>query len=99
MVREMYPTYRSKLDLFFIDHDFVPLLVQESYLTSFGTDRDSMEDLQKMADAAELISVGDLINTQIRKEQNWSLLPDYGSMSSVAPCLCTEGRVTFPAFP
>ena len=45
MVREMYPTYRSKLDLFFIDHDFVPLLVQESYLTSFGTDRDSMEDL------------------------------------------------------
>jgi hypothetical protein len=36
-----YPTFRQKLDLFFIDYDFIPLLVQESYLNSMG-DRDSM---------------------------------------------------------
>jgi hypothetical protein len=36
-----YPTFRSKIDLFFIDHEFVPLLVQESYLNCFGP-RDSM---------------------------------------------------------
>ena len=29
-----YNTYRSKLDLFFIDHEFVPLLVQENYLNA-----------------------------------------------------------------
>jgi replication factor C subunit 1 len=29
-----YPTYRSKMDLFFIDHEFVPLLVQENYLNA-----------------------------------------------------------------
>jgi replication factor C subunit 1 len=30
-----YPTFRQKMDLFFIDYDFIPLLVQESYLNSF----------------------------------------------------------------
>lgn len=30
-----YPTFRQKLDLFFIDYDFIPLLVQECYLNSF----------------------------------------------------------------
>lgn len=30
-----YPTFRQKMDLFFIDYEFIPLLVQESYLNSF----------------------------------------------------------------
>ena len=29
-----YPTFRDKLDLFFVDYDWVPLLVQEGYLNS-----------------------------------------------------------------
>lgn len=33
---QKYPTFRQKLDLFFIDHDWVPLLVQESYLNGMG---------------------------------------------------------------
>ena len=31
----VYPTFRQKLDLFFIDYEFIPLLVQEAYLNSF----------------------------------------------------------------
>jgi hypothetical protein len=34
-LNKKYPTFRQKLDLFFIDHEFIPLLVQESYLNSF----------------------------------------------------------------
>ena len=60
-----YPTFRQKLDLFFIDFDFIPLLVQESYLNSFG-DRDSMEDLETMAEASDMISFSDQLNVQIR---------------------------------
>ena len=26
-LNKLYPTFRQKLDLFFIDHDFVPMLV------------------------------------------------------------------------
>jgi hypothetical protein len=44
--------------LFFIDHEFVPLLVQESYLNCFGA-RDSMQDIEKLAEAADQISIGD----------------------------------------
>jgi hypothetical protein len=40
-VLNQYNTFRKKLDLFFIDHEFIPLLVQENYLGSFHN-RDSM---------------------------------------------------------
>mmetsp|Transcript_1767 Transcript_1767/g.2282 ORF Transcript_1767/g.2282 Transcript_1767/m.2282 type:complete len:170 (+) Transcript_1767:2785-3294(+) len=46
-----------------------------------------------------MISVGDLCNLQIRKEQNWSLLPNYGTLSSVAPCLIANGQSNYPYFP
>ena len=35
-LNDKYPTFRDKLDLFFIDHEWVPLLVQDSYLNSMG---------------------------------------------------------------
>jgi len=44
--------------LFFVDHEWVPLLVQESYLTSMAK-RNSYKDIQVMADAADCISLGD----------------------------------------
>jgi hypothetical protein len=81
-----YPFFRQKLDLFFIDHEFVPLLIQEGYLGSFK-DRKSNRDLELMAEAADMISIGDCINVQIRKNMNWALLPNYGTMSSIGPCL------------
>jgi hypothetical protein len=30
-----YPNFRNKVDLFFVDFEWVPLLIQESYLGSF----------------------------------------------------------------
>jgi replication factor C subunit 1 len=69
-----YPKFQQKLDLFFIDFDWVPLLVQESYLNSMDK-RDSMEDIEAMANAAEFISLGDTINRQIRTNMHWGLLP------------------------
>ena len=56
-----YPKFQQKLDLFFIDHDWVPLLVQESYLNSMQQ-RDSLEDIEAMAQASEFISLGDTVN-------------------------------------
>ena len=99
MFDKNYPTFRNKLDLFFIDHEFVPLLVQESYLNAFNDGADSMRDLEKMATASEMMSVGDLANIQIRQNQAWSLLPNYGVLSSVAPTLIIKGRCNYPGFP
>ena len=57
-LQKNYPTFRQKMDLFFIDYEFIPLLVQESYLNSFS-ERESMQDVEDMATAAEMISFGD----------------------------------------
>ena len=56
-----YPEFRHKMDLFFIDYDFVPLLIQENYLNAMN-DRRSLEDVEAMARAAEFISLGDSCN-------------------------------------
>ena len=61
--------------------------------------RDSMRDVEAMADAAEFISLGDTINRSIRTEQNWALLPQLGICSSVAPCLLVNGKSLYPRFP
>ena len=52
-----------------------------------------------MAEAADMISIGDQLNIQIRSNQNWSLLPNFGICSSVAPCLIAQGRSLYPSFP
>lgn len=56
-----YPTFRQKVDLFFIDYDLIPLLVHENYLNSMG-DRKTLTDIEKMADAADFISLGDSVS-------------------------------------
>jgi hypothetical protein len=53
-----FPSFRNKLDLFFIDTEFIPLLVQDSYLAAFR-ERKDLEDIDAMADAADMISFGD----------------------------------------
>ena len=56
-----YPSFRHKIDLFFIDYDMIPLLIQENYLTAMG-DRKTLADVEKLADAADYISLGDSVS-------------------------------------
>ena len=90
-----YPLFRDKLDLFFIDHEFVPLLVQDNYLNMFQ----DQDDIEAVANAADFVSQGDLVNVKIRTEQNWSLLPNYGTLSSGAPCILADGTASYPGVP
>ena len=96
-----YPTFRDKLDLFFVDYDWVPLLVQEGYLNSMqnrGKDL-NVQDIEDMANASEFISMGDSINTQLRRNQDWSLLPNLGMCAAIAPALILQGKAYYPRFP
>ena len=60
-LNDRYPKFSDKLDLFFIDHEWVPLLIQDNYLNSMKN-KDSLQDILAMADAAEFISIGDSLN-------------------------------------
>jgi replication factor C subunit 1 len=97
-LNERYPRFRDKLDLFFIDHEWVPLLIQDNYLNSMEK-KDTAQDIEAMANASEFISLGDSLNRQIRVNMDWSLLPNYGVCSSIAPCLILKGKSFYPRFP
>ncbi|KAK6457112.1 replication factor RFC1 C terminal domain-containing protein [Scheffersomyces xylosifermentans] len=77
----------DKIDLYFNDIDFTPLMIQENYLSTSPTNCTSIRNhLERVANAADDISQSDRINSLIRSsEQQWSLLPFHGVMSSVKP--------------
>ncbi|KAL6941721.1 hypothetical protein ACO0RG_002858 [Hanseniaspora osmophila] len=99
---ERFPLYK-KMELYFDDIDFTPLMIQENYINTqptnlpFGVPR-----LQAVANAAESLSLGDLVDRKIRSsEQLWSLLPFHAIMSSVLPAsqvAGNTGRINFTAW-
>ena len=54
--------------------------------------------LNKIATAADYISLGDTSNTFIRKIGNWSKLPNTGFLSTICPAMYNEGYVPMPKF-
>lgn len=99
-------TIKDKLDLFFVDYDLIPLLVQESYLRCFDEHSHSQNDLKALSRAADSISLGEVYSTAIRSEQEWQLLPNFGLAAAVAPpCFKAyiddpnRGFIPAPSFP
>jgi DNA polymerase III delta prime subunit len=85
-------TYQEKVDLFFVDYDLIPMLVQENYLTG-------QTELDRMAEAADQIALGDIVLTRVKSQNEWSLLPIFAQLSSIAPGKLTTqdcGMLKFP---
>jgi replication factor C subunit 1 len=94
--------FREKLNMFYLDYDLVPLLIQENYLTCYSAkdaDAKSLNTLKKIAKSADHISFGDTINKRIRMNNNWNLLQDNGIHSSVAVGNYSANFLGFPKFP
>lgn len=88
-------TLNDKLDLYFSDIDFAPLMIQENYLITLPPVQSKYDHLKRVASAAESISQSDAVNSLIRSsEQQWSLLPFHGILSTVDPALKVNGRIT-----
>eukprot|EP00931_Biecheleriopsis_adriatica_P089853 TRINITY_DN63928_c0_g1_i1.p1 TRINITY_DN63928_c0_g1~~TRINITY_DN63928_c0_g1_i1.p1 ORF type:complete len:775 (-),score=197.00 TRINITY_DN63928_c0_g1_i1:108-2186(-) len=92
-------SFRDRLDMFFVDHSIMGLLVHENYLNSISKKPVNAELMEKCAYSAELMAAGDVIGARIRDNQEWSLLPDLGVLSAVFPAYLTNGFVAFPGFP
>eukprot|EP00439_Symbiodinium_sp_Y106_P017955 s582_g2.t1 len=92
-------SFRDRLDLFFVDHSLMGLLVHENYLNAISKKPVNNELLQRCANSADMMAVGDIIGARIREHQEWSLLPDLGILSAVYPAFTTHGFVAFPSFP
>jgi replication factor C subunit 1 len=86
-------TINDKLEIYFSDHEFSYLMVQENYLknkpdranTYNGNER-NLKTLELADNAAQSISDGDLADTLIHgNQQQWSLMPVHGMLSTVIP--------------
>ncbi|XP_008067971.1 replication factor C subunit 1 isoform X2 [Carlito syrichta] len=92
----------DKSDLFFHDYSIAPLFVQENYIhvKPAAAGGDMKKHLMLLSRAADSICDGDLVDSQIRSKQNWSLLPTQAIYASVLPGELMRGHMTqFPTFP
>ena len=97
----------EKAELYFNDHEFSYLMLQENYLNTnpilafgcAGKEKDK-KVLDLMDQAAESLSDGDLVDSMIHgPQQHWSLMPVHAMFSFVRPASfvsgSTGGRVNF----
>merc|ERR1719436_1611370 len=88
-------TLRERMDLFFVDHSLVGLLMQENYLKAVEKKPVDVGLLNRCAYSADLMTLGDIANTRITADQEWSLLPDVGLTSTAYPSFVTNGFLPF----
>ena len=95
-------TLNDKTELYFNDHEFSPLMLQENYLNTRPVIANSyrgrdynMKVLEQAEKAANSISEGDLVDRMIHgSEQHWSLMPTHAIFSFVRPASFVAGTQT-----
>jgi replication factor C subunit 1 len=95
-------TLNDKIELYFNDHEFSYLMLQENYLKTTPalanaySGRERNLKLLELADkAASSISDGDLVDRMIHgTQQQWSLMPTHAVFSFVRPASYVYGNFT-----
>ncbi|KAK5099976.1 DNA replication factor C complex subunit Rfc1 [Lithohypha guttulata] len=93
-------TLNDKIELYFNDHEFSYLMLQENYLktkmaqvSNASPGQHKLKELELAANAAESISDGDLIDRMIHgSQQQWSLMPTHAVFSFVRPASYIYGN-------
>jgi replication factor C subunit 1 len=96
-------TLNDKTELYFNDHEFAPLMLQENYLgtnpvrsNKYNGDakRKRLAELSLASLAADSISDGDLVDRMIHgSQQQWSLMPVHAIFSFVRPASYVYGSM------
>ncbi|CAK1548725.1 unnamed protein product [Leptosia nina] len=82
----------DRSDLFFTDYSLAPLFVHENY-PQVVPHCPKHDILNRVSAAADSISLGDLVDSRIRSNQAWSLLPLQAMYSSVIPGQMLSGHI------
>lgn len=95
-------TLNDKIELYFNDHEFSFLMIQENYLRSrpnslngqgLHPKEQNLKYLELVDKAAESISDGDLVDRMIHgPQQHWSLMPTHAVFSTVKPSSYIAGQ-------
>jgi replication factor C subunit 1 len=92
-------TLNEKIELYFNDHEFSPLMLQENYLGTnpilslgYSGKEKNLKSLELASQAADSISDGDLVDRMIHgSQQQWSLMPAHAVFSFVRPASFMSG--------
>ncbi|KAL7624026.1 DNA replication factor C complex subunit Rfc1 [Parahypoxylon ruwenzoriense] len=97
-------TLNDKIELYFNDHEFSYLMIQENYLRTkpavlnqnqYNKREQNLKTLELVDRAAESISDGDLVDRMIHgPQQQWSLMPVHAIFSTVRPASFVAGQLT-----
>ncbi|KAK4547995.1 hypothetical protein LTR36_010715 [Oleoguttula mirabilis] len=109
-----HSTLNEKQELYFNDHEFAPLMLQENYLGTNPARTNKFNDnprrkrlatLDLVSKAADSISDGDLVDRMIHgSQQQWGLMPTHAMFSFVRPAsyiygsLAGHGQTRFTAW-
>ena len=89
----------ERMNLVFVDFSLVPLMVAEGYLSAASRGPGNDDDhFQRTIRAADYLGNWDILDTRIRKTQNWSMLPS-SVMSIVSVTSSAQGPAPFQIFP
>ena len=94
-------TLNEKMELYFNDHEFSSLMLQENYLgtspaiaNTYSTKERDLKVLELTDKAAESISDGDLVDRMIHgSQQQWALMPTHAVFSFVRPASFIAGSL------
>ncbi|KAI9819437.1 MAG: hypothetical protein M1832_004000 [Thelocarpon impressellum] len=97
-------TLNDKTELYFNDHEFSYLMIQENYLKTkpslangYSGKEQRLKALELADKAAESISDGDLVDRMIHgSQQQWSLMPTHAVFSTVRPASFMYGPLGGP---
>ncbi|KAL9083087.1 MAG: hypothetical protein Q9165_008666 [Trypethelium subeluteriae] len=95
-------TLNDKIELYFNDHEFSYLMLQENYMgttpilaNNFKGKERTLKQLELVDKAAESISDGDLVDRMIHgSQQQWSLMPTHAVFSFVRPASFISGSTS-----
>ncbi|KAK8087037.1 ATPase family associated with various cellular activities (AAA) domain-containing protein [Apiospora phragmitis] len=104
--KDMSKAWEKSIQLYFNDHEFSYLMIQENYLrtkpSALGGGHKREQDLKAlelMDKAAESISDGDLVDRMIHgPQQHWSLMPTHAVFSTVRPASFVDGSLMGSTF-
>ena len=96
-------TLNDKIELYFNDHEFSFLMIQENYLRTkpmllnnrgYSKREERLKALELFDQAAESISDGDLVDRMIHgPQQHWTLMPTHAIFSTVRPASFISGQL------
>lgn len=92
----------DKIGLYFHDYNIAPLFVQENYPGVRLFQASPHQRLERIGNAADSISQGDLVEKMMRSSMMWSLLPMHACFSFVIPTTemagCSDPLIRFPSW-